>query len=417
MRWKNLNKSKKESAGLSYGRITLLILICFLFLYLCSFISFIYNFFPLINQYSSSNQIYSQFIEPLCEGKWSFFLQWVNFPWAYSSFLPFIGILIGLIFAFKKGNNKSLFLYPLVTMLIGCVLYFLVYSKDFSKYLNFSDPIAIIYWGVISTAFLPALASLIISTGIYYKKEKMLLISLGIILFLAVALGVILGIKTSNDCLSNEKFENVIKEAIPSMKEKAIAENNINGCVEMIDFYEGQREKIIPKYLQAPRENDAPKYDVLYDNYIGCVEKIAIASNNESLCNYIPLVQGNSKPTDMGETYKEGIRSGNSIYFINCVKRFILETYGNCGDLENEQQKEICVGKTALEKGDYETCAKIDDNQCIYDIAIKNKDSNICFFAFDTGVEDDCIEDVNRTINSPESCRIVNYYYLNRKCA
>lgn len=397
---KVFNESKIEPIKLDFKKIVYVIIISFLVWFFFALVSGIKDIL------TSGNRFYYNIIENMCEEGWYFFIKWISnwlrFPLGNFSFLPIIALIIVMFIGLRRGE-KSIFRYPLIfTFIVGII----VSIYTFSTAGGYIPPVFSL---VESYMIKLVMISLIVSTIFYYKKEKLVLIILGIIFVLIAILGVVTGEIVSHGCSSqNSDFEDLVAEKLPAMKEKAIAENNINGCVGMIDLYEGQRDEIISEFLQAPRENDAPRYDILYDNYLECVEKVAIKSNNESLCAKVNLVQGLNDSLDIDAMYKDGTRS--NIYLFNCIDHFVLATYEGCDDFYIEWRKKDCIGNESIEKGDFMTCAKIGEGYCIKEIAVKNNDLEMCKYIFDGGVEGDCVHDIMLVLKDSRLCETMEGY-------
>jgi len=317
-----------------------------------------------------------------------------------------VGLMIGFYLGLRK-KGKPLFIYPIISLFVfGIIGIYLVLTIE--KPAEAPSFFGLLFFGVI-TLFVFLFLSFISSIFFYFKKEGLLFkIFIGFLTLLIAGGGIMGKVLSDEFSLEKAKFEKIIKEKTPFLKEEAINQKSPEICEEMERYYEEEKQKI-PQGIDV---YDASSF--FRENYRVCIEEIAITLNDELLCKELEKFFGWGPGSPAGQ----------------CQKKVFLQNFEKCKEVE-EKLKEDCIRAIALKTRNAEFCRKLYDKdcsdtiaietnnpedcygkyadyECITQIALNNQEVDLCKkITWQRGMINFCIKEVALKIGDPKLCEMI----------
>lgn len=283
------------------------------------------------------------------------------YPFLLSIVLYFL--LFGLIFqiiGFSLGMKRegiALFIFPFFAALLPFILFILVcliVPGAYQALLALS--------GLTRVTCFFVFCSLIISTFVYFKKERLLFKVIGVLLLFLIIFGVVMATTKPLSKYTYQQIEQ-IKLTLEFLKAGAISNNDPEFCEKI--------EKLVEEKSRAWWMDWRQKNSFMSTYYEPCVEEIAVNLRDEALCNKLLT----------------GLRD-------DCVKKIAIK----------EINPQLCEE------------LRFDQDDCILGIIDLTNDPDLCKKLSYEHKRNNCIIELSLRLNNPDLCKEIEKKVTQEAC-
>ena len=267
-------------------------------------------------------------------------------------------------FSIKKLKDRkySLYIRPIIYSFLLFIPHHLIFYLSQCQRGLFDSPAIrcdivgpIWYWPII----IQIISCLVLASIYYFKKENILPKLVKISLVFLIILGIYLAVFYVRAYQMPDVAENLTK--------KAVETKNISFCDEI-------------------RREGKKRGAIIWESYRKCIETLAIATNDESLCSY--MLKDDYDNLIEIQIYKSWLGSSERWERLDfeiafCRQTVFLAISGLCRDIDDKAGKMECIKNIAVENNDIELCKKLETNpygyDCIASLVLKNNNPALCF--------------------------------------